>query len=185
MKKVYLVMSGEYAEDRVVSAVFKSKKLAEHYANEQEKINQYEPYWVVDYELSDSKFSFDMVANKYYYACVECKKDEDGIKYEVETDEIWDDFLDTFLVEGDDRYDPAVYGEAIKSIGRDVEQEEKDHALSIEYMFGNGIIVDEYDYPYGKYPSKNIYVYSQKGYHDARKLAIAHALKYIETERKM
>lgn len=184
MEKVYAVWSGEY-EDRVVHNIFKSKELAEHYAEEQEKINEYECFWVQEYELYDEKFTLDDVANKYYYASVWCTRNGDNIDLEIETDELWDDFVanyavDSLISEDEDKYDPAVYGKFIEGLGLTIEDEEKNYALTIEYRLDNRMLITE-DYNYIE--GKVFTAYSRLGYHDARKAAVELAQKYMQEEK--
>lgn len=183
MEKVYGVWCGEFAEDRVMVALFKSKELAEHYANEYSKLEQYETYYVMDYEFQDDKFSLDTVANKYYHADILFKPN--SLEFEVDTDELWDDFLNDFVLDGEDKYNPEVYKQAIESVGRTLEDEENNYALSIEYMLDKrDLIVEEHIYNTYEGEEKVIRVFSRKGYHEARRVALDYAQKYIEAKRK-
>jgi hypothetical protein len=197
-------MSGEY-EDTGIRAIFKSKTLADHYAKEQAKTyyGMEEPFWVMEYELQDDNISLNYKAKKYYFAYA-VQTEYNSFAFTVDTDGAWDSFLSDLVIEGKDRFNPKFYGEILKSIKLDVDKEEREYGLPIEYKIDdrdliieeNGIEVntvmyvedapvcitvtnDNYEGGPIHPELKTICVYSSEGYHKARQVAVERMNAYL------
>lgn len=182
--KVYTVWTGEYS-DRCMVAVFLDEKKAEKYAEVQTELDEYDYYWVTEYETQDDNFDMNATVKKFYFATValedrwnhdhtECWEREG----EVTTDEMWDGFMEHLGIERYEDLDPKKYAKLIEEKdGRTIQDVEDDYAISDENNLDNRESYVSYfkgidDVVY------DITAYSQLGYHHARKIALDEYYKW-------
>lgn len=169
--KLYTVWSGEYS-DRGMHAIFKSEEKAKKYAEIHEQLDSFGSYYIIEYELEDDKFDINTKVAKYYYCSIstEDRYGYEGVlidkKGEITTDELWDGFMEQCDIERYEDLDPIKYNRYIQEeLFLDPEEVEEDYALPIEIMIE------------GPETSVNVRkgsidVYSKRGYHVARKVAL-------------
>lgn len=159
--KLYTVWSGEYS-DRGMHAIFQSKEKAEKYAEVHEKINGYDGFYVIDYELADDGFDINTEVAKYYYAEINV---DDYWSYDhtkllakkgvIETDERMKDY----------REDEATWENEISD--EDIDE----YALPVSFgIYTKDVIIEPRKLVDGTI--QDITVYSTKSYAHARKVAI-------------
>ena len=82
MTKVYIVRYGEYS-DQGIAGVFSTEEKAQKYCDINNEIEDYEDYWIDDYELDEDELSADAKVVTYY-GCTIYLEDcigMDGIRY--------------------------------------------------------------------------------------------------------
>ena len=65
MTKVYIVRYGEYS-DQGIAGVFSTKEKAQKYCDVHNELENYEDYWIDDYELDGNELSEDTKVATYY-----------------------------------------------------------------------------------------------------------------------
>ena len=133
--KLYLVWTGDY-EDRILVSIFQSKEKAEHFIkiyNEIDGAGIYtDGYYYTERTTNDEELDLTSTVSKYYYACIDCEADGDGI---LDTDEEWDDFieflkphlkLDVATIE------PAQYEPILEKLELNVFEAENDYNVPIQ-----------------------------------------------------
>lgn len=182
--KVYTVWTGEYS-DRCMVAVFLDEAKAEKYAELHTELDEYDDYWVTEYETQDDNFDMDSTVHKYYFATVALQERWNSDHTEcwekpgdVTTDELWDGFMEHLGIESYDDLDPKKYAKLIEEKdGRTLEDVEADYAITDENSIDNRTSYVQYfkgcnDELY------DITAYSQLGYAHARKIALDEYYKW-------
>lgn len=182
--KIYTVWSGEY-EDKFMAAVFLDEKKAEKYAQVQTELNPLDDYWVLDYETQDEKFDINTTVYKFYYATIplfDRWNDDNTVCWEkageVETDELWDGFMEYLGIESYEDLDPNKYGPIIEKLGNtSISALEDDYVVTYENSTDSRTSYVNYNSGYNEEPY-SIVAYSQLGYYHARKLALDEYYKW-------
>lgn len=182
--KLYTVWSGEYS-DRGMHAIFKSKEKAEKYMEVHDKINGgYDDYYIIDYELEDDKFDINTKAVKYYYCSIALEdrpswNDPNVLaerKGDILTDECWDSFMEHCGIEYYENLNPVKYYKHISEVlYEDPEDTEDEYSVTATWDVDGAetVINDRHG---------SIDVYSKRGYHHARKVAIEQYQIYTQKQ---
>lgn len=188
--KLYLVWTGEY-EDRTLVSIFQSKEKAEHFIkiyNEIDGAGIYtDGYYYTERTTNDEEFDLTSTVSKYYYACIDCEADGDGI---LDTDEEWDDFIE-FLkphIELDvATIEPAQYEPILEKLELNVFETEDDYSVPIQKRItGKEVDINVRTRPLyteKKVIVSDIIVYSRNSYAEARKIALQVYKEYLEKVR--
>ena len=82
MTKVYIVRYGEYS-DQGIAGVFSTKEKAQKYCDVHNEIEDYEDYWINDYELDGDELSEDTKVVTYYGCIIYLNNriSSDGTRY--------------------------------------------------------------------------------------------------------
>ena len=69
MTKIYLVRYGEYS-DQGIAGAFSTEEKAQKYCDVHNELEEYEDYWIDDYELDKDELSSEARVVTYYNVCV-------------------------------------------------------------------------------------------------------------------
>lgn len=167
--KLYTVWSGEYS-DVCLHAIFQSKEKAQKYIEVYNALEEYEDYYMREYELADNNFNINTEVSRYYYASICCVDNTYEKAGDIETDWCWDSFMEEYGIESYEELDPKKYGPLLSNVGREIIDTEELYNVSTMKKIGNkDVIIEKFS---GSNGLDSIYVYSKKSYAHARKIAI-------------
>ena len=181
--KLYTVWSGQYS-DICMHAIFLSEEKAEKYAEVNTKLDDYEEYWVREYETYDDKFSLNTEVHRYYHCTINLQEKNWGVETEhvgdITTDEFWQGFMEAYQIKSYEDLDPKKYAKLLLP-NQKLDVVEEEYGVTVDYQLANQQSFVQIFTDSRKEPD-SITAFSRLGYHHARKIAIEQFQIYTQQQ---